>query len=76
MSSSDYIDLEEKLYNLGYYDNLINVKPFYGAISPAMEVFLSRKEGEISASDSASQINALKKSIRANNTKNMYIKKH
>lgn len=58
MSSGDYIDIEELLFNQGFFNNTINVK--WQAITPAVEIFLKRRNGEISASDSAKKINALK----------------
>lgn len=60
MSSGDYIDVEQFLFNNGYdfngaiYNN-------YQSLTPAVEIFLNRQNGLISASDSATQINALKK---------------
>ncbi len=69
ISSSDYIDLEQFLYNNGYYDGQIN-DPSYPGLSPAVETFIKRTNGLISAADSASYINALKKV----NTRNEYNK--
>ena len=59
ISSSDYINLESFLFGKGYYNSKINNKS-YPALSPAVEVFLARKNGSITATDSASQIDALK----------------
>jgi TonB-linked SusC/RagA family outer membrane protein len=59
MSSSDYIDMEQFLFNQGYFNSLINRK--YAALTPAVEIFLKRRNGMISPSDSATQINALKR---------------
>lgn len=59
MKSGDYIDVEQFLFNKGIYNARIN-NPFY-AITPAVAIFNRRKNGLISASDSAAQINALKK---------------
>ncbi len=68
MSSGDYIDIEQLLFNQGFFDNAINVK--WQAITPAVEIFLKRRNGEISASDSAQKINALK----AIDTRDQYLK--
>lgn len=74
MSSSDYIDVEQFLYNKGAYDSRINGIT-HTALSPAVEVFLKRSKGLISAADSAAQINALKKiDIRDQYNKYMYQK--
>lgn len=59
MSSGDYIDVEEFIFNKGFFNSQINssTRP---ALTPAVEVFLKRRNGVISASDSATQIDALK----------------
>lgn len=59
ISSSDYINLESYLFSKGYYNSKINSKS-YPALSPAVEIFLARKNGLITAADSAAQIDALK----------------
>lgn len=72
MSSSDYIDIEQMLYNQGAYSNVIS-SPGKTAVSPAIEIFIKRSQGLISAADSASQINALKKvDVRNQFDKYMY----
>jgi len=59
ISSSDYIDFEQLLFGKGYYNTQFTSKA-HPAISPAVQVFMDRKNGLISAQDSASQIDALK----------------
>lgn len=59
MSAADYIDLEEFLFNRNYFNKQILSSPF-AALTPAVEVFLKRREGLISKADSAAQISALK----------------
>ncbi|QEC72234.1 SusC/RagA family TonB-linked outer membrane protein [Arachidicoccus ginsenosidivorans] len=59
ISSSDYIDFEQFLFNNGYYNTKLKSKSMT-ALSPAVEIFNKRREGKISAEDSANQINALK----------------
>lgn len=61
MSSSDFIDVEEMLFNKGFYNNIINANPSYGALSPANEIFLLRRENKITAADSVQLIDELKK---------------
>jgi TonB-linked SusC/RagA family outer membrane protein len=59
MSSSDYIDVEQYIFNQGYFNTQIR-KHGYQALTPAVAVFLKRSRGLISAADSASQIDELK----------------
>lgn len=58
ISSSDAIDMEEFLFNKGYFNAL--TRNAYKPLTPAVEVFLARKNGLITAADSTQQINALK----------------
>jgi len=60
ISSSDYIDYEQTLFNYGYFNRniLSRVKE---ALSPAVEIFLAKRDGRISAEDSAYSIQQLKK---------------
>ncbi|MGN6602262.1 MAG: SusC/RagA family TonB-linked outer membrane protein [Ginsengibacter sp.] len=60
ISSSDYINLEQFLLKQGYYDNQVN-NYAHPPLSPAVEIMIARGNGEITAADSASRINALKK---------------
>jgi TonB-dependent starch-binding outer membrane protein SusC len=58
MSSSSYIEAEQFLFNKGFeFNSLYNS---YTALTPAVEVFLKKRNGQISAIDSANQIDALK----------------
>lgn len=70
MSSSEYINVEEFLYNKGYYSSrFTNIsRP---SLSPAVEIFQKRSLGEISAADSASLIDAMKQ-IDIRNEYNKY----
>ncbi len=58
MTISDYIEMEQFLFNQGYFNSTISNR--YTALSPAVEVFLARRDGLITANDSLQQINALK----------------
>ncbi len=58
ISSSDEIDMEQFLFNKGYFNSL--TRRAYTPLTPAIEVFLQRKNGLISATDSATQTNVLK----------------
>jgi len=59
LSSSDYIDIEQYLFRQGWYDGYF-ASPLYPALTPALEIFGQRRQGLITAADSAIQINALK----------------
>lgn len=59
MSSSDYVEVEQYLFNQGYFDDQISFNP-HQALTPAVEIFLARRNGLISSTDSASRVNALK----------------
>ncbi|ANI88853.1 hypothetical protein A9P82_05845 [Arachidicoccus ginsenosidimutans] len=69
ISSSDYIDMEQFLYNQGFYNSLLTNKG-QPAIPPAVLVFQEKQNGLISAEDSAAQINAMKQ----NDNRSQYMK--
>lgn len=58
MSSADYIDVEQFLFNNRFFNGRINSG--YIALTPSVEVFLDRRNGIISAADSAKRIDELK----------------
>lgn len=58
ISSSEYIDLEEFLFNRGYFN--ANIAQPYLPLSPVVDILNRRKKGLLSAADSAAQVNALK----------------
>ncbi|WP_169305624.1 SusC/RagA family TonB-linked outer membrane protein [Sphingobacterium alkalisoli] len=58
LSNRDFIEVEEMLFNQGYYNNQLNNSPFL-AVTPAIDIFDRRKRGMISATDSASMIQNL-----------------
>ena len=74
MSPADYIDVEQTIFNKGYFDDQINNAP-YAALTPAVEIFLKRQQGLISASDSAAQIDALKSFDNRSQFTNLFYKK-
>lgn len=59
ISVNDYIDVEEYLFNKGFFNSQINSSARPG-LTPAVEVFLKRRNGLINAADSATGINSLK----------------
>jgi TonB-linked SusC/RagA family outer membrane protein len=72
ISSSDYIDVEQFLYQKGFYAGAISQANLSKTpLTPAVEIFLKKASGLITATDSASQINALK-SIDSRNEYNQY----
>lgn len=58
LSSPDYIDFEQYLFNQGYFDAAISSP--YQALTPAVDVFNKARMGLITAGDSANRVNALK----------------
>lgn len=70
MSSSDYIDIEQLLYNKGYYNSRFT-NTFRPPLSPAVEIFRKRTLGQISSEDSARQIDVMKQ-IDIRNQYNKY----
>ncbi|WP_285058367.1 SusC/RagA family TonB-linked outer membrane protein [Pedobacter ginsengisoli] len=59
MQVKDYIEMEEFLFNKGYFNNQINGNN-YRSLIPSVEIFLKRRNGLISKLDSANQIDVLK----------------
>ncbi|MGE7774138.1 SusC/RagA family TonB-linked outer membrane protein [Chitinophaga sp. NPDC101104] len=48
LEASDYIDVERKLFDLGYFENDINDRFSYPPISPVVDLLNKRKKGSIS----------------------------
>ena len=69
ISSADYIDFEQSLFNKGYYKSQLTSKS-YPALSPAVMIFQERANGKMTAEDSAQKINALK----AMDSRNQFMK--
>ncbi|AYD48465.1 SusC/RagA family TonB-linked outer membrane protein [Arachidicoccus soli] len=74
ISSADYIDLEQYLFNKGYYNSQLNSRS-HPAVSPAVLIFKEKQQGLISATDSASQINALKQNDSRRQFEKYYYRK-
>jgi len=74
MAPSDYVDVEIFLFNRGYYNNNITSiqRP---RLTPVVETLLNRRNGSISAGDSASQINEFKQYDVRNDLSNYYYRK-
>ncbi|MXV50353.1 SusC/RagA family TonB-linked outer membrane protein [Pedobacter sp. HMF7647] len=58
MSSSDYIDMEEKLFGEGYYQELEQT-PGYPGLTPVVELLIAGRDGVMPASEVSSRIDAL-----------------
>lgn len=58
LNSSDYIDVEQQLFNAGYYTSALNTG--YQVVSPVVQLLADQKAGRISADAATSQINALR----------------
>lgn len=72
-SGSEFVDLETYLFNQGFYNSQLNNRTRWPALSPAVELLQKRRQGLISAADSAMQIDALKDGdIRSDYLKYVY----
>ncbi len=74
ISSADYIDFEQYLFNKGYYNSQLNSRS-HPAVSPAVLIFKEKQQGLISATDSVSQINALKQNDSRRQFEKYYYRK-
>jgi len=57
LTSSQYIDFEQLLFKRGAYNN--SIANGYSPISPAVDIFLARRNGSISSADSLKSIKSL-----------------
>jgi TonB-dependent starch-binding outer membrane protein SusC len=74
MNIGDFIDVEQTLFNKGFFNRQINSSSM-PALPPAVEIFLKRKNGQISGEDSANAINILKtQDVRKDYSEYMYRK--
>ncbi|WP_316820671.1 SusC/RagA family TonB-linked outer membrane protein [Pedobacter gandavensis] len=58
LSSEQFVEVEDFLFDKGRYNSSINMG--YLPLSPAVEIFLAKRNGTISAADSLAMINRLK----------------
>jgi TonB-linked SusC/RagA family outer membrane protein len=58
MSSADFIGAEEYLFNNGFYDGL-EIDPAHPAITPAVELFIARRDGTLSGTAAAARLQQL-----------------
>ncbi len=60
IASSTYVNLEEQLYNSGFYRSLILNKTSFPVLSQGVELLLKQQAGLIDAADTAALLNALR----------------
>ena len=58
ISSSDYIDVEEMLYNNGYFN--YNISNGYGALTTVADILFRKDKGLLTADEATAQINAFR----------------
>lgn len=58
ISTKDYIEVEQLLFNNGFFDNTISGNA-YSPLTTGVEILQNRRSGKLSMSDSAAQMNAL-----------------
>lgn len=74
VNSSDYIDLEEYLFTNGFYNTTLTAVT-KTAVSPAVEIFVKRKAGQLTPDQAAAQLNELKQyDVRDDLTRYFYRK--
>ncbi len=59
MSTADFIETERMLFNRGYYNSTEN-SLFKTALSPAVELLIAQRDGQISSAEVDAQLNAWK----------------
>jgi len=60
LEASDYITVEKQLFDAGYFNDRISTTPFY-ALTPAVEILLAMRNGQLNQQGGASQLEALSK---------------
>lgn len=60
LNSSDYINAESHLFRQGYFDNELSDNIDWPVISPVVEILNAQRNGTITDTEAASQINALR----------------
>lgn len=61
ISSNDYIDVEQMLFNQGYYDSYLSNNWNFPAVSPVVDILNNERAGTISATEAAGQIAGYRK---------------
>jgi TonB-linked SusC/RagA family outer membrane protein len=74
MSTSDFVDIEQKLFTDGFYDAYLT-DPTYPALSPVVEILESQRNGTITEQEAQKRIDALRsKDVRNDFDKYIYQK--
>ncbi|QCR22355.1 SusC/RagA family TonB-linked outer membrane protein [Pontibacter sp. SGAir0037] len=72
MSSADYIEVEQMLFDRGYYDYDIT-SPYQAPLSPVVELLLQQRNGTISAQEAEAQLSSLRQQdVRNEYSRYMY----
>lgn len=72
-STSDYIDAETELFNLGYFDAILGNTTTWQAVSPVVEMLAKKRNGEVAAGGADSYINSLRsRDVRNDFMKHIY----
>ncbi|MEQ7802053.1 SusC/RagA family TonB-linked outer membrane protein [Pedobacter sp. ASV1-7] len=74
ISSSDYIDLEEYLFDNGFYNTILTAVA-KTSVSPAVEIFVKRKAGQILPTEATAQLEALRKIDTRNDLSEYFYRK-
>lgn len=60
MNARDFIGVEDTLFKLGYFNADINNRTSFPPLSPAVEIMKKQRNGMLTATEAAAQLNALK----------------
>jgi len=72
MNASDFIDVENFLFNKGFYDGDLANTISRPVVSPVVEILAQQRAGKISSADASAQIDALR-SLDVRNDYNKYV---
>lgn len=71
ISSSEFIDVEKKLFSQGYYD-AAEQSAYHSPLTPVVQLLYAQQNGTISSADADAQINALRKVDTRNELKKYF----
>ncbi|MBC7947799.1 MAG: SusC/RagA family TonB-linked outer membrane protein [Chitinophagaceae bacterium] len=60
ITTSEHIDIEEFLFNQGFYNSDINNTSTWPALTPVVETLLRRRNGQITTAEAAASLNSLR----------------
>ncbi|MDB5143396.1 MAG: SusC/RagA family TonB-linked outer membrane protein [Mucilaginibacter sp.] len=73
LNANDFINVEQKLFSLGYYDSALSSG--FNTVSPVVDILAKERAGTLAAQDASSQINALR-NIDVRNDLTRYFYQH